>query len=146
MFQIHDPEKDLRASIAAVQSLEVEDHNIIRKNCQGRRKFGKETKRKMIEVMFETLDSELLVFAGDFSTDGLTLQDAYRKMSTNVWWKKQDVGHIGKNNIHLISNGVTTSLAQPAGVAWKGADEQHEVRHYHVFYMHGLGPISLASS
>ena len=35
---------------------------------------------------------------------------------------------------------------QPAGVVWKGADEQHEVRHYHVFYMHGLGPISLASS
>ena len=104
----------------------------------------------MIEAISETLaspqgkDSELLVFAGDFNTDGLTLQDAYRKMSTNVWWKKQDVGHIGKNNIHLISNGVTTSLAQPAGVAWKGADEQHEVRHYHVFYMHGLGPISLS--
>ena len=97
----------------------------------------------MIEVMFETLDSELLVFAGDFSTDGLTLQDAYRKMSTNVWWKKQDVGHIGKNSIHLISNGVTTSLAQPSGVVWKGADEQHEVRHYHVFYLHGRVPYPL---
>ena len=106
----------------------------------------------MIKDISETLaspqgqDSELLVLAGDFNTDGLTLKDAYGAMSTNSWWKKQDIGHIGKRGMHLISNGGTTWLEQPARVLWKGADTQHQVRHYHVFYMHGLGPISLASS
>ena len=46
----------------------------------------------MIKDISETLaspqgkDSELLVLAGDFNTDGLTLKDAYGAMSTNSWW------------------------------------------------------------